>query len=145
MPVIAALPFWALLYSGAFGARPSTGPATPVEHGQAVYRSAGCSTCHGATGGGGVGPALANVTKTFPNFADHIAWVTHGSASVKGQPYGASGRVATGGMPAFGDQLSAEEIVAVVCHERVDYAHETPVPAACQPGGAAAAAATTSP
>jgi hypothetical protein len=85
------------------------------------------------------------VTKTFPNFADQVAWVTNGSAAVKGSTYGNSGRIATGGMPAFGTQLSAQEIVDVVCHERVDYAHETPVPAQCQAGGTAAAAATTGP
>lgn len=144
MPVIVALPFWALLYSGAFGPRPSTGPATPVERGQVVFASAGCSTCHGASGGGGVGPPLLNVTKTFPIFADQIKWVEEGSAPLKGQTYGNSGRVATGGMPAFGKQLPPADIIAVVCHERVDYAHESPVPAQCQAGGAATAAATTS-
>ena len=44
-------------------------------------------TCHGASGQGGVGPRLAGgeVLKTFPNIDDHIAWVTNGSAGVKGK------------------------------------------------------------
>ena len=143
MPVLAALPFWALLYTGSFGDRPTKGPAGPVEVGQGVFRQAGCAGCHGPTGGGGAGPPLANVVKTFPTFEDHVAWVTNGSAAVKGQTYGNSGRVATGNMPGFGKQLSAAEIVAVVCHERVDYGKEEPVPKQCEAGAEAGAEADT--
>lgn len=134
MPVLAALPLWAILYSGAFGER-TVAAEGPVLVGQGVYRSAGCSGCHGATGGGGVGPALDAVVATFPSFADHVAWIENGSASVKGQPYGATGRVATGGMPGFKDSLSHAEIVAVVCHERVDFGGEE-LPAECAEGAA---------
>ncbi|HEX2850043.1 MAG TPA: c-type cytochrome, partial [Acidimicrobiales bacterium] len=130
-----------ILYSGAFGERKTAGANDPVTIGQGVFASAGCSGCHGPTGGGGVGPALDNVTKTFPKFDDQIAWVTNGSASLKGQPYGATGKIATGGMPGFGTTLSKEQIIAVVCHERVDYGKESPVPAQCQAGAAPAAAA----
>jgi len=140
MPVLVALPLWAILYSGAFGERKSGQANDPVTIGQTVFATAGCSGCHGPTGGGGVGPALASVTKTFPSFDDHVAWVTNGSASVKGQPYGATGKVATGGMPGFGSQLSKAQIIAVVCHERVDYGKESPVNPKCLPGAAAAAA-----
>jgi mono/diheme cytochrome c family protein len=139
MPVLVFLPLWAVLYSGAFGERKVQAEG-PVAKGQTVYRSAGCSGCHGPTGGGGVGPALANVTKTFPTFADHVAWVESGSASVKGQPYGATGKIATGGMPSFKAALSHEDIVAVVCHERVDFGKQNPPPPECS-GDATTAAA----
>ncbi len=54
----------------------------------------------------------------------HIAWVTTGSAGVKGKGYGDPNRaggqhIATsGGMPGFGATLSPEEIDAVVDYER---------------------------
>lgn len=127
MPVLAVLPFWAILYGGAFGER-STGESTdPVEIGAGVYQAAGCGTCHGGGGEGGVGPALGDVAATFPEFQAHVDWVKVGSAAVKGQPYGASGRVATGGMPGFENSLSEEEIIAVTCFERVRFGgEETP-------------------
>jgi mono/diheme cytochrome c family protein len=135
MPVIIALPLWAMLYSGAFGER-KVAAAGPVARGQTVFVSAGCGGCHGPTGAGGSGPALTNVTKTFPTFEDHVAWVESGSAAVKGQPYGATGKIATGGMPAFKTALSPEDIIAVVCHERVDYGGQDPIPPQCQEGAA---------
>lgn len=135
MPVIAGLPLWAILYGGAFGERPGEGPSTPTAVGAGVYRSSGCSGCHGPSGGGGVGPAMTDSVKTFPVFADHVAWVEAGSKAVQGQPYGATGRVATGGMPGFADSLSKDQIVAVVCYERVTFAKEQPPPPECAPGG----------
>ena len=67
--------------------------------GAEVYASS-CAGCHGSDGGGGVGPQLADgaVVEAFPDPADEVAVVTDGR----------------GGMPAFGDRLSAEEIDAVV-------------------------------
>jgi mono/diheme cytochrome c family protein len=127
-----ALPLWAVLYGGAFGER-QTGELTIPQKGAIVYKTAGCASCHGPTGGGGVGPALANVTKTFPNFADHISWVHTGSKPFQGKTYGSGSRVATGGMPAFADSLSDDEIPAVVCHERIDFGKEA-TPKECEPG-----------
>ncbi|MGI8793580.1 MAG: c-type cytochrome [Acidimicrobiales bacterium] len=125
MPALIALPLWAIVFGGAFGERPTgEGPSL----GQQVYLSAGCSGCHGPNGGGGVGPALDNVGTVFPDFADHVSWVKTGSASFKGQTYGATGEVATGGMPGFADSLTEEEIVAVVCYERVTFGGEAPPP-----------------
>jgi mono/diheme cytochrome c family protein len=127
-----ALPVWAGLYGGAFGER-QTGELSVAQRGALVYRSAGCAGCHGPTGGGGVGPALNNVVKTFPDFADHVSWVHTGSKPFQGQTYGNSGRTATGGMPGFKDSLSEEEIVAVVCHERIDFGKEA-TPPECEEG-----------
>ena len=140
VPVLAALPFWAVVYGGAFGER-KVEPTGPLAVGAQVYSTKGCSSCHGAAGQGGQGPALSQVTKTFPNPADHVAWIHTGSAPVKDQPYGALGRVATGGMPAFAESLSDEQIVAVMCYERFEFgkAAETDLPPECTAAGGTAA------
>jgi mono/diheme cytochrome c family protein len=122
MPVLAVLPFWGILYVGAFGERAKK---QVVDPGQAAYAASGCGSCHGTAGEGGVGPALAGGQSklTFPNEADHVSWVRTGSAAVAGQTYGdpnrpGGPRTATGGMPGFGGSLSEEEILAVVKFER---------------------------
>jgi mono/diheme cytochrome c family protein len=124
-PVLLLLPVWAFIYLGTFGERGGE-ELTPLQLGERVYNNSGCAGCHGATGGGGVGPALAgdDAEKTFPEEADHIAWIENGSAASKGQPYGdpnreGGQRVATSGaMPAFEGVLTPEEISAVVLYER---------------------------
>jgi mono/diheme cytochrome c family protein len=123
MPVLLVLPFWAMVYMGAF-AEPAAegGPRT----GPQIYASAGCGSCHGPAGGGGVGPRLSGgETKlTFPNVEDMIKWVAEGSAPSRGQSYGDPNRPggprppASGGMPAFAGQLSPEEITTVVEYVR---------------------------
>ena len=68
--------------------------------GAAIY-SERCSTCHGADGGGSIGPALADgrMVTRFPDAADQIEVVT----------------VGRGQMPSFSDRgLTADEIAAVV-------------------------------
>jgi mono/diheme cytochrome c family protein len=123
MPVLVLLPFWGILYFGAFGSHKTEAAAAP--DGRTVYNSAGCSGCHGAAGEGGVGPALhgGDAKLTFPNEADHISWVKTGSAPFAGKPYGdpnrdGGQRVAKGLMPAFQGTLSDAEIQAVVTYER---------------------------
>lgn len=124
MPVLLLLPLWAIVYVGAFGERGGT-ELTGVALGAQVYAS-NCASCHGATGGGGVGPKLAGgeAKITFPNEPDHIEWVQNGSGPKKGQPYGDPNRAggqhvaASGGMPAFGGRLSPAQIQAVVLYER---------------------------
>lgn len=126
MPVLLLLPLWAVVYIGAFGEKAATGPLTPMQRGAQVFAAKGCAGCHGATGGGGVGPALANgdAKITFPDEAAHIEWVENGSVNRKGQPYGDPNRAGgqrvakSGGMPAFKGQLTEEEIKAVVTYER---------------------------
>lgn len=138
LPILLVLPLWAVLYGGVFGDRQSAeADSSPVGHGAVVYRSAGCSGCHGPSGGGsGAIPALRSTHKTFLDFADHESWVRTGSAPFKGQVYGASGRVAGGGMPSF-DNLADEDIRAVVCYERVELSR-APMPPECELAGAPA-------
>ena len=67
--------------------------------------SASCAVCHGSQGEGGVGPVLAGQVLTrFPDAADQIAVVTNGR----------------GGMPAFRNDLTDEEIAQVVEYTRTD-------------------------
>lgn len=126
MPVLAALPFWGILYTGAFGSHEKKKVEDPLVLGQQVY-GANCSSCHGASGEGVSGPALKNgaAVKTFKNDADHITWVRTGSQTkAKGTAYGDPNReggqhkVTSGIMPAFAGQLSDAQIADVVKYER---------------------------
>jgi cytochrome c551 len=103
----AALAFVVLLFVNDPG-KPSSAASYTGTNGQvdgaAVY-SGTCARCHGADAkGGSVAPPLADgaVVKDFLNVDDQIAVVTNGR----------------GGMPAFGGQLSADEIRAVVEYTR---------------------------
>jgi mono/diheme cytochrome c family protein len=71
-----------------------------------------CAGCHGGDGSGGIGPRLAGgrVVANFPDPQDQIAVVTNGR----------------GGMPAFGERLSPEEIAAVVDYTRTVLAEVHP-------------------
>src|SRR5713101_8885625 len=61
--------------------------------------SANCASCHGADGGGGIGPRLAGkVTKDFPDIKKQIAFVKRGKGS----------------MPSFAGDLTDEQIRLVV-------------------------------
>jgi mono/diheme cytochrome c family protein len=127
---LVALPMWAVLYGGSFGTRASAS-LSPVHEGSVIYRSVGCSACHGPTGeGGGAVPALTAADRTFPDFADHEAWVRTGSALVRGQTYGSGTRVATGGMPSF-PSLTDAQVRAVVCYERATFSKVTPPEGVC--------------
>ncbi len=100
--------------------------------GEELY-AARCASCHGPTGGGGVGPGFTGgaVLATFPAgscaVADgHIAWVTLGSNGWPDPTYGATGKPVggVGTMPPFGEALTPEEIAAVVIYERVAFGGE---------------------
>jgi mono/diheme cytochrome c family protein len=136
IPVLAALPLWALVYAGTLYI-PSAASADPVlSEGEEIY-AAQCAGCHGGAGGGGQGRPLSDgeVLLTFPDPADHITWVAEGSAAVgEGNPYGdperpggqhIAGETAGGVMPGFGEALSEEEILAVVRYEREILGGET--------------------
>jgi mono/diheme cytochrome c family protein len=122
VPVLAMLPIWAYVYAGVLDV-PEAAITDPVlAQGEQIYSS--CAGCHGSSGQGGTGPPLAGgeVLLTFPDPQDHIEWVTEGSPG-GGTPYGnpdrpGGQRISQGGMPGFGEQLSEEEIIAVVRYER---------------------------
>lgn len=125
IPVLAALPVWALVYAGTL-VQPSADLDPELTEGGRVYAAA-CSGCHGANGEGGTGRPLGDVLATFPEKADHIAWIENGSPEA-GTPYGSPDRPGgqrisgsdgyTTKMPGFKDSLTPEEIAAVTRYER---------------------------
>lgn len=159
-----AAPVIALWYAGAFATGASCGnsgalatdPVTglaescdgsdfgsggdPLKVGARLYATASnpaCAACHGDSGGGGAGPALAggSVVETFPACEDHIRWVTLGSNGWRqqvGPVYGASEKPVGGAgiMQGFGAGLSEDQIRAVVLYERVQFGGLDPAVAA---------------
>jgi len=116
---------WAFVYAGVLFTSEEAITDPVLAEGQELY-AAQCAGCHGGAGQGGTGRPLAGeVLLTFPNRADHIAWVVNGSPAA-GTPYGDPNRPGGqhisqdnwGAMPAFGETLSEEEILAVVRYER---------------------------
>jgi len=135
LPVIAALPFWGVIYVGTLESPPAelTGP---LAEGAELYVSA-CAGCHGGGGGGGAGRQLndGEVLLTFPNWEDHVAFVEQGTAGYLGEvvgdpdrPGGAHIGGSFGVMAAqgaeYGGSLTEEEILAVVAYERVTHGGE---------------------
>jgi mono/diheme cytochrome c family protein len=128
MPVIALLPVWAIVYYNAVQSPPA-GADDPLTIGQQVY-SANCAACHGATGGGGTGPALDNgdATTTFPNPYEMVHWIAFGAKEgarpdgTYGDPKRSGGahRLSTfpAAMPGWKDSLSTEELAAVTMYVR---------------------------
>ena len=89
-----------------------------------------CAVCHGANGGGVASfPPFVDgaLAATFPegSCADHQQWVTLGSDGWPDTTYGANDKPVGGAgvlMPAFGNQLTEQELAAVVLYERVQFA-----------------------
>ena len=83
--------------------------------------------------------------KTFPNIADQLSFVSHGSegagiGSVYGDPNREGGPHIAGSfngnhMPAFEKALKPEELLAVVRHERETLSGEELTPEETGPGG----------
>lgn len=135
-PVGVAILLWAFIYAGVMFASDEISDPVLAE-GADIY-AAQCSGCHGGSGQGGTGRPLNDLLETFPDPADHIAWVTNGSPA-PGIVYGANGHVSQDGwpaMPGFSNALSEEEILAVVRYEREVINGETDSPLAS--GGASA-------
>lgn len=127
-PVLLALPVWAAFYVGTLERVPQ-GLTGLLGEGEELYIEAGCSGCHGAEGGGGIGPALANgeVHVTFTSIEDQMAWILRGSAIVgTGNNYASADsareRPVAGQMPGYGagaaGALDVEELLAVTLYER---------------------------
>jgi len=106
------------------GAAPkSAGPAAWAALGEQVYGNK-CAACHQLTGQGlpGVFPPLkgsAVVTASDPT--EHIRTVLRG---LSGKPI--NGVTYPSPMPPFADQLSDEEIAAVLSHERTSWGNQAP-------------------
>lgn len=124
VPVLIFLPFWAIIFAGTLESPERDSEIIAL--GREVYDGdGGCAGCHGAEGGGGIGPALVGgeVMATFNDWEDHVIWVVNGSPAEPGTLYGDNNKESRGaasGMPSNGDELSAREILAVVYFERVE-------------------------
>lgn len=135
MATLSLMPVWGFMYVRALTDSGEVA-AGPVGEGAEVYGN--CASCHGADGGGGVGYQFSEgeVLKTFPNIEDQIRYVYYGTeqynlagVSIYGNPErdgGAHEAGVKGVMPGFGSQLTEEEIVAVICHERYTLAGADP-------------------
>ena len=91
--------------------------------GEQVYGNK-CSACHQLTGQGlpSVFPPLkGSAVVTSPDPTEHIRTVLHGLSgkAINGVAYGAA-------MPAFAEQLSDEEVAAVLSYERTSWGNQAP-------------------
>lgn len=119
MPVLAALPIWGYVYVRTLEPPPA-GETDPLVLGTELF-GANCASCHGASGQGVSAPAFVDgaVVETWPDWRDHVMWVKLGSDGWPASTYGATNKpVGGGGMPAFGDALTDQEIAQIVLHER---------------------------
>lgn len=112
-------------YSGVGGG--GAGQTDFIAIGSGVYSS--CAACHGANGQGVSGPALSGgaVLATFSSCEDHVTWVALGSAGWQaqfGNTYGDNDTPVAGGMQAWGESLTDEEVRSVVLYERVAFGGE---------------------
>lgn len=132
VPVLIGLVLWAPVYMLTLDP-PTPTELGPLDSGAQVYSSKGCSGCHGGSGeGSGANPALKGdegVKEVFNSPASQVAWVALGSAGYQAAgltTYGDGDIVKTigGGMPPWGDSLSADELMDVVLHERTNLDEE---------------------
>lgn len=126
--MLAFLPIWAIFYMTT-NDPPSAKTVGPKEMGAATYTGKSCGGCHGPAGGGGVGPALTNLTTVFPEPFDQVRWVMLGTAGFEAEglkTYGATKKPVggVGKMPAQGTALKPAELLAVVRHERSVFSGE---------------------
>ncbi len=131
MAALSLMPIWIFMYVRSLTEPPEVASG-PLGVGAEVYGT--CQSCHGANGEGGVGRQFAGgeVLKTFPHIEDQLRFVYFGTAeyniegvTIYGNPEREGGVHETGSlgpMPAQGQnaggELTDEEILAVVCHER---------------------------
>jgi mono/diheme cytochrome c family protein len=103
LTAVATAAFVILLFTNE-PSQPYSAPATGTHDlGETIFATR-CSSCHGADGGGGFGPALRGgiVVQDFPNAADQEAVVADGRGS----------------MPSFASSLTPAQIQAVVEYTR---------------------------
>ncbi len=94
-----------------------------IEAGREAYGRL-CSTCHGGSGEGGVGPALSGVVATFPDCATQLRWISLGSerwSNEVGPSYGEQEKEITGAMPSFEPTLTNEQVRQIAAFERSRY------------------------
>lgn len=127
--LVAALPLWAISFAGTMQ-QPEVEDPLFEEAELAYTATGGCSSCHGAGGGGGIGYKFSDgeIIQTFPEPIDMMAHIARGSAAINGEQYGdpnrdggahVAGARNSGAMPAMVGVLTMAELELVVFHERV--------------------------
>lgn len=127
LPVVGLLPLWGYVYAGTLEP-PTVEASGALVVGEGIFNT--CAACHGADGGGGVGPALTQLGDVFSAPADQMHWVGLGSTGWQaevGDTYGDTAKPVNGGMPAFADSLTPEELTSVVVYERTTFSGLDPV------------------
>jgi mono/diheme cytochrome c family protein len=124
---LSLLPVWLFMYVRSVTEAPEVAEG-PIGIGAEEYGA--CASCHGSSGEGGAGRPLADgeVLLTFPHIEDQLRFVTFGTegynlagVSSYGNPDREGGPHLAGDfgvMPAQDNELTDDEILAVVCHER---------------------------
>ncbi len=127
LPVVGLLPVWGYVYAGTLEP-PTSDEVTALAAGEEVYGN--CASCHGAGGEGISGPALDTVGEIFPDPTTHAQWVFLGSDGWQtevGATYGDTDKPVSGGMPAWGGDLTPEELMEVIIYERTEFGGLDPV------------------
>lgn len=127
LPVVGLLPLWGYVYAGTLEP-PTVEASGALVVGEGIFNT--CAACHGADGGGGVGPALTQLGDVFSAPADQMHWVGLGSTGWQaevGDTYGDTAKPVNGGMPAFAESLTPEELTSVVVYERTTFSGLDPV------------------
>ncbi len=99
----------------------SAPPDADMLGGREVYVT--CAACHGTTGTGAAGPALAEVRETFPDCDSHMRWIRLGSEGWKNQvgpTYGTQDKPVDQVMPPF-DALDDQALRRIAMYERVRF------------------------
>lgn len=131
MATLGLMPIWGFMYWRGVTEAPEVVEG-PLGVGAETYSN--CSSCHGANGGGGTGRQFSGgeVLATFPNIEDQLRFVYWGTSGynsdgigIYGDPEREGGPHLTGSfgpMPQQGSlaggDLTDDEILSVVCHER---------------------------
>jgi len=112
----------------------NSSPLSPADAGQQLYQTLGCVSCHGATGEGGRGPALAGVFDSQVFLADSKpikadeAYIRESIVNPQAKLVGGFGPI----MPTFQGQVSEEQILQILAFIKslqiVNRETATPVP-----------------
>jgi cytochrome c-type protein NapC len=110
-------------------------PFNPVNvRGKGIFNSQGCSGCHGETGGGGTGPALAHLSSHYS--AIQVAAVQKGITAIL---YAPTAKMKAGGMVPL--SLNGADMEALVSYvSSVGQASVAPAAASSAPGSSKSAA-----
>jgi cbb3-type cytochrome c oxidase subunit III len=115
--------------ASAFHAREGSAANAPASDGKVIFATK-CAACHQASGaGGGPYPPLAgNADVTAPDTANLILTVLNGRSG----PIHVNGKTFSGAMPAWKDQLSSDQLAAVLTYIRSAWTNKAAVVTADQ-------------